>query len=346
MAERGIRRSPPPAGTGAGGAQIDDLLHNLRFVGVDPDRVRRAIGLDAADVASTARVPWSTVHRLLVTAEELSGDRLIALHAAEPGSRDLLSYFIATQPTVERALTELARFLEVSLDDVRVAIEHRAADAVVVFDVWPEATETARHLREYLAGVIVVDLARFSGGRFRPVEVTFPHARAGAAAEYERVLRCRVRFGSARFAIVVATAMLATPLDTQSPEVAAVLRAAAERQLGAAALAPVRQRVATALRVALARGDDTTPNAVAKRLAMSHRTLQRRLEDEGTSFRALRDDARRERALERLADASFTLGEIAAEMGFADIGAFHKAFRRWTGTSPHAYRRGDVTPRR
>ncbi|MEB2285839.1 MAG: hypothetical protein B6D46_16540 [Polyangiaceae bacterium UTPRO1] len=345
MAERRARQSPQPPCAGAGGAQIEDLLHNLRFVGIDADSVCRAVGLDGTALAGAARVPWPTVHRLLATAQEIAGDPLLGLHAAEPGSRDLLSYLVATQPTVERALAELARFLKVSLDDVCIAIESRSADAVVVFDAWPGATGTARHLLEYLAGVIVADLTRFSGGRFRPAEVTFPHTRGGATAEYERVLRCRVRFEQPRFTITITNPTLATPLDTRSSEVAAVMRAAAERQLDLAAAVPAGRRVAAALRVALARGDRATPSTVAKSLAMSPRTLQRRLENEGTSFRALRDEARRERALQRLTEPAVTIAVVADEMGFTDSSAFHKAFRRWTGTSPNGYRRSVLSRR-
>jgi AraC-like DNA-binding protein len=326
--------------TGAGGIQVEDLLQNLRLLGLDPEPICRAVGLDHATLLlPTTRVPWHVVRDVLVAAEAARGDALVALHAAELGSRDLLSYLVATQPTVAHALEELARFLAVSMDDVEVAWQPRPGGAAAVFVAWPEAAGAARHLAEYLAGVVVTDLARSTGGRFRPREIRFPHARAGDAAEYERVLRCRVAFGQPCFEIVVADAVLASPLDTQSREVAAVLRAAAEQQLGFAASASVGRRVGAELRAALARHEDASPESVAQRLAMSHRTLQRRLEDEGTSFRTLRDEARRERALQRLADPTVTIAIVADEMGFADVAAFHKAFRRWTGTSPNAYRR-------
>lgn len=325
---------------GAGGIQVEDLLQNLRLLGLDPEPICRSVGLDHATLLLPAtRVPWGIVRDVLTAAEAARGDALVALHAAELGSRDLLSYLVATQPTVAHALAELTRFLAVSMDDVEVAWQQRPGGAAAVFTAWPDAAGAARQLAEYLAGVIVTDLVRATGGRFRPSAICFPHARAGDPAEYERVLRCRVAFRQPRFEIVVSDAILGSPLDTQSPEVAAVLRAAAEHQLGFAATASARQRVAAELRAALARREDASPESVAQRLALSHRTLQRRLEDEGTSFRALRDEVRRERALQRLADPAVTIAIVADEMGFADVGAFHKAFRRWTGTSPNAFRR-------
>lgn len=328
---------------GAGGVQLGDLLQNLRLLGLDPAELCRPAGLDQSTLsATTTRVPWRAIHTVLSGAEERSGDPLLALHAGELGSRDLVSYLVATQPTIDQALEELSRFLPVSLD-VEVEWQRRRDGAALVFTGWPEAAGAGRQLAEYLAGVMVVDLVRSSGGRFRPQAIAFPHPRGGDLAEYERVLRCRVRFDQPRFEMRVARATLAMPLDTQSPEVAAVLREAAERQLGFAAVASIGRRVTAELRAAIARNEATSPAAIAKRIATSQRTLQRRLEDEGTSFRALRDQARRDRALQRLGDRAVTIAMVADELGFADVGAFHKAFRRWTGTSPNAHRRSTLS---
>lgn len=329
---------------GAGGAQVEDLLQNLSLLGLDPEALCRPAGLDRATLLlPTTRVPWHALHAIFATAEEQRRDPLLALHAGALGSRDLLSYLVLTQPTVDLAIQELARFLAMSLDDVESAWERRGDGATLAFAAWPDAAGAARQIAEYLAAVIVVDLARASSGRFRPSAMSFTHARRGDLAEYERVLRCRVRFGQPRFEMVVASSMLATPLDTQSPEVAAVLREAAERHPGFAATASIARRVAAELRTAVARSDDTSPAAIARRLATSQRTLQRRLEDAGTSFRALRDEARRERAVRRLADPAITIAIVADELGFNDVGAFHKAFRRWTGTSPNAYRQSALS---
>jgi AraC-like DNA-binding protein len=73
---------------------------------------------------------------------------------------------------------------------------------------------------------------------------------------------------------------------------------------------------------------------------MSVRTLQRRLEDEGTSFGALADAARREAAEALIGDPDVPLAEVAFRAGFSDFGTFSRAFRRWTGKSPGAARDG------
>ena len=72
------------------------------------------------------------------------------------------------------------------------------------------------------------------------------------------------------------------------------------------------------------------------------RTLRRRLAAEGVSFRALRDEALRERAVELLRRPGSAIAEVAFVLGFSDPTAFHRAFRRWTGVTPQAWRRGEA----
>ncbi|MFP5355538.1 MAG: helix-turn-helix transcriptional regulator [Gemmatimonadota bacterium] len=80
--------------------------------------------------------------------------------------------------------------------------------------------------------------------------------------------------------------------------------------------------------------------AVARRLAMSERTLHRRLAGEGASFTAIVDEVRRERAKLLLEDRKLSSSEIAFLLGFAEPATFIRAFRRWTGETPHEWRQG------
>jgi AraC-like DNA-binding protein len=82
-----------------------------------------------------------------------------------------------------------------------------------------------------------------------------------------------------------------------------------------------------------------TAARIAKRLAMHPRTLHRRLREEGTTLRTLLDTMRRDLAGRHLATSQLTIAEIADRLGFSDPTAFNKAFRRWTGDSPRAFRR-------
>ena len=77
---------------------------------------------------------------------------------------------------------------------------------------------------------------------------------------------------------------------------------------------------------------------VAQALHLSQRTLQRRLQEEGTSYQQLLDDTRRDMAEQYLQQPGLTLLEVAYLLGFADPSNFFRAFRRWFGCTPNEYR--------
>ncbi|OBA47871.1 MULTISPECIES: AraC family transcriptional regulator [Nocardia] len=82
----------------------------------------------------------------------------------------------------------------------------------------------------------------------------------------------------------------------------------------------------------------TGSHSVADKLCVSTSTLKRRLSDEGTTFRELRQTFLRERAMLRLLDGSMSVSEIAGDLGYSDLTNFSHAFKRWTGRSPSKFR--------
>ena len=89
----------------------------------------------------------------------------------------------------------------------------------------------------------------------------------------------------------------------------------------------------------LMRDGDPTLTQVARKLAMGSRTLQRRLKEDGVDFKMLVDDTRRRFALSYLRDRKHTLTDIAYLLGYSEVSAFNRAFRRWTGSTPSDHRR-------
>jgi AraC-like DNA-binding protein len=87
--------------------------------------------------------------------------------------------------------------------------------------------------------------------------------------------------------------------------------------------------------------DDSQPTLenVAAQLQLGPRTLQRRLRKSGRSFHQVLEEARHDLALRHLADPKLTVTDVALRLGYADVTAFNRAFRRWTGTAPSAHRR-------
>jgi AraC-like DNA-binding protein len=100
---------------------------------------------------------------------------------------------------------------------------------------------------------------------------------------------------------------------------------------------PIRAKVENALVGALPKGSATVSN-IARALAMSARSLARRLNEESTSYTEVLDSVRRELAIRYLEDKTFSISQIAWLLGYSEVSSFNHAFRRWTSTSPKAVR--------
>jgi AraC-like DNA-binding protein len=100
---------------------------------------------------------------------------------------------------------------------------------------------------------------------------------------------------------------------------------------------PTRARVEKLLLEVLPKGETTISN-VAEVLAMSTRSLERRLNEEGASYKGVLDELRRELAMQYLNDKTLGVGQIAWLLGYSEVSSFNHAFRRWTSTNPRAVR--------
>jgi AraC-like DNA-binding protein len=271
-----------------------------------------------------------------------SGDDAFGLHAAEqirPGAFDVLDYAIRSSATLGEGLQRLARYHRI-LHDAAVIQLRREGGAVRLTHTLPtEAAALPRHPAEFIVAAWVVVARQATGVHIAPVEVTFRHAPPVDVTEHRRLFRVPVRFKQASNGILLQRALLDTPLVRADPGLCAVLERhvheLVERVPRATAFSDrVRQLVASELS-----GGGSSATTVARRLHMSRRTLQRQLGADGTTFRALSDGLRRELALRYLFEREVAIAEVAFLLGFSETSAFHRAFKRWSGTTPAAYRR-------
>jgi AraC-like DNA-binding protein len=166
----------------------------------------------------------------------------------------------------------------------------------------------------------------------------FSHPGPLDPGEHTAILRCPVAFDAPDSGLLISTADLAARSVHAEPDtLRATQRIAAER-LAALDDSSTAQRV----RDLLAREPGKEPpdlHEAAHGLHMSSRTLQRRLNEEGTSYRGVVDDDRRERSCRELLESDLSIHDIALRVGFSDVSAFYRAFRRWTGATPAEFRR-------
>jgi len=155
---------------------------------------------------------------------------------------------------------------------------------------------------------------------------------------YERIYRCPIQLNSSRDAILFANELLETQLRQPDPELLANLKQQAdnfikELQGQETITLQVRNILSQLMKQELPRKDK-----VAAALSMNERTLQRRLQEAGTSYQQLLDDLRRETAVDWLSNTDMNLATIAEKLGFSEARSFHRRFKTWTGLPPGEYR--------
>ena len=176
------------------------------------------------------------------------------------------------------------------------------------------------------------------GRRFPSLEVFFPYPAPKHAALYQEVFGCPVHFSAERMEWHFDASVLSERCASAEPGIAALCEDYCEQFVDQSqGKSLFQQEILRACVRNLASSDVQAP-AIAKSLNMSVRTFYRRLRAENVSYLALLDRLRSSVALEYLRNTRIPIEEIAARCGYQDVSNFRKAFRRWTGQSPSAYR--------
>ncbi len=182
-----------------------------------------------------------------------------------------------------------------------------------------------------------------STGNFVPLAVHFKHAPRGDISVYERHFGCPVHFESGRDALLVSEESIDAPNKLGDETIAGFFDRHLEQQLASLPQdSNLELRVRRAVANVLSEGVPTL-SSIASELAMSGRTLQRRLSETGHSFQSVVDMARKDLAQRLLSETDYSLAEVAFLTGFAEQSGFTRAFKRWAGQTPRSYRLGART---
>lgn len=322
------------------------VLGAFEALGLDGDALLAEAGLTRAALEDPdRRIPAVAADGLWAAAATRAGDPELALRAAERlefGAYRVIDHLAAHAPSLGRALERIATYF--ALVDPRAQLELDASDPAacrIRFRSAVAGLPIPLPAAEYTFAALLLRTRASLGFDFRPVRVEFAAPAPASQAAHERVFACPITFAAPDHAMWLARADCdRAPARRPDPSLFAVLdQHAALLHAGLPPLDQFLASVADAIRVELDHGDATLAR-VGKRLGMSGRTLQRRLEEHGARFGALVDEASADRARALLRDPGLGLGEIAFLLGFADQSAFTRAFKRWTGITPGRWRAG------
>lgn len=317
------------------------LVGLLEDRGIVAERMCRGLGFTVDDLTNQALLlSHQQMRTLILRAQRLLDDPAIGLASG------------ARQTAVSWGLPGLAMLTcETFGEAIDYGLTHQIhAGAMLVhvfeadefevrIEVRPRLFDTAIEgflVEETFAGSWAVARSLL-GASFRLLRVEFAYARPAHDEACRRLFRCPVHYGAAGHRLSFESRWLAARLPGYDRVTCGLVR----QQLNQLLQRPLgRHDVVESLESRLRHGVEQAPlqPELARAVNVSDRTLRRRLQAQDTSFRALRDGTRYERARDLLAHTAMTVAEVAAAVGYSDARAFRRAFKRWSGQLPAAFR--------
>jgi AraC-like DNA-binding protein len=314
-----------------------EIVPTLRELGLDPDPIIKAAGLDPALFDDGANViPFAALGRLLtlsVARTHCPHFGLLVGQRATILSLGLVGRLMLHSESTGDALRSLVANLSVQ-DRVAVPSLALTGDtAVLSYAVYQPEAESADQISDGAIACMVNAMRTLIGPDWTPTEVLLPRSAPADPEPYRRHFRAPVRFDQESAALVFPAACLEVRILGADP----LLRAMLEERIGDLKGAHFTDDIRRLLRTRLAQ-HGCSADALADLLAMHRRTLNRRLSAEGTRFRTVVNEMRFEIARQLLADTTLSFGQVAAVLDYSEASAFTRAFRRWSGQTPTTWR--------
>jgi len=320
---------------------VEAHLVAARAHGMEVETALCRAGLDPGSLADAgARIPLETFARLIRQTGDALGNESAGFteRRLKPGTWAMMCHATITCPNLRRAILRAARFYALLQDEIHFDLVERGEEAFLY----------VRHLNKlglddhaFIESLMVIWL-RWSSWlidrEVLPERILFAFAPPPYVAEYGDMFPCDHYFNEAVNCVVFPARYLDRPVVRDVAELADFLNRAPE-SLMRRYIAEVT--LSTQVRRMIRRSADFTAlglEETASALNMSAQTLRRRLREEGNGFQDLKDAVRKDIAIEQLLSGDRPINEIAEAVGFSEPSAFHRAFKKWTGLTPGAYR--------
>jgi len=325
---------------------LSQMFLYLTSLGVDIDAFLRSLGVDPDTIKSPdAYIPIETYLLIQDEAARYTNDPYFGLHMgefAEAGSWSILGYMMMNCKTLGEAFEKSGRYSRIIGNLIEARADLRFDKIRVVFFTPPHAPKMSRHCFESTFSSSVRMMRSLTGVQINPLEVTFIYPEPASRSEYERIFQCPVKFGQKDNSFTLDLSVANIPIQLPNPSLLEYFEKYAQDFLAEMDRNDEHTRAVT--KIILSKLDDEalSINKVAREMAVSVRTLQKRLEEEGVVFSDLYKDVRHRLARKYLRE-NYTVEQITYLLGFSEPSVFRKAFKKWSGVTPREYRENTTT---
>ncbi len=288
------------------------------------------------------RIPFAQLVDLYERAAQLTGDKNFGLHvgqSVDPKLFDVVGYSALNSPTLGDAFARVGRYHSIWTDGATFTLEASNDTSAIVYRYVDDTISEHRHDAEMTLATVTTLCRNIASSEFTPTAVEFQHDEPGDISEHQQLFCCPIKFNSCSNKLHFPSSYLSLPIEKADASLCALLDRHAEELL---AKFPPRDSLVDQVRSIIAsefRGGDPSLERVADQLRMTPRTLQRKLQELGTSHNELLEQMRRQLAMRYLREPEMAICEVAYLLGFSESSSFHRAFKRWTGLTPKEFRK-------
>lgn len=325
------------------GGWVLALARALESYNIDPLPLCESAGIDLDDAWDpNARFEVVKTTRLFQQGAKASGDPCFGLTVGRmmrPTSWHALGFSLWASQDINQVLERVHRFIKIFTSCAYSGIE-RESDRV---RLWGRAFPAYRpvlgdHQYEAFLSTIALTCRHIYPHHFQPLRVGLPRQIAlDDMSSFERMFRCPVLLDQDGVWMEVDLDTASRRLPTANSELAQKNDQICIEYISRFDRADVQSRVYYRLLEGLIEGEPSM-DAMAEKLNMSVRSLQRKLKAQGSSYKQLVDDVRKDLAMQYMEQSHMSIGEISYLLGFCHVSNFSRAFKRWSGHSPLEWR--------
>ena len=317
------------------------LFRYLTTRNVNVDEFLRTLGLNPADFKSPdCYIPVDTYLYIQESAAEYTHDELFGLHMGEyveAGNWSILGYLMMNCATMGQAFEKSARYSRIIGNMIEAKAAWHFNKIKIILYTPPHAPQMSRHCYDSTLASSVRMIRTLTGSNYTPHQITFTAPAPQDTTEYERIFQCPVLFRQKEVSMLIDTSLLNMPVLMANPNLLAYFEQYAQDFL--ADIDRENEYTQTVTKIVLAHLDDESLSIkkVAREMAVSVRTLQLHLEEEGVVFTDLMKAIREKLAKQYLRE-NYSVEQITYMLGFSEPSVFRKAFKKWVGLTPREFR--------
>ena len=321
---------------------VKGVLDMFASQGLDVQRLMRGAGIDSSAIDQTGtRIEADAVIRLWDLAIQASGNPALGIDrelVARFVNFDVVGHAMMSSHDLRSGLESLSRYLALISDATTIELVYERPHSWLVIGHIGNTLRLPRQRQEHAILTLQILCSWLTRREVRPLAAEFIFPQPVCELPYRKAFDCPLRFGQPVTRLLLADTDLATPLPSRSPAMLALHERIMDEQLSHLGSTTVSNKVREQVMQRLGQGEPRRED-IAAYLALTDRTLQRRLRAEGTSYQQLLDEARCELARKYLAQDKLPLSAMADLLGFGDQSNFFRACKRWFGVPPGEYRK-------